>query len=285
MWNHLTTFKGRANESKMSTYIVDRGGRVIPTAKMTLWEEYPYYDDDRTRSDSSLYYKLRSSFQGPARKAGESFLILDPTNMYEKGRTAYQYLPGQRRVKLAPEIGFDTPDTSTGGITIYDETFMFNGSMDRYIFKLVGKKEMYIPYNCYKTSFGIKGEELCGPKHLNPNIVRWELHRVWVVEATLRPGKRHIYSKRYYYLDEDSWAISAAESYDSKGYLNKVNFSFQIPLYDVPAPFASFLASYNMISDNYSLYNWVGDDGYVRPGNPRPERAWTPESLASGVVR
>ncbi len=60
------------------------------------------------------------------------------------------YLPGQRRVKAAPDVAYDTPNPGTAGATTYDDAFMFNGAMDRYDFKLIGKKEMYVPYNAYK---------------------------------------------------------------------------------------------------------------------------------------
>ena len=30
---------------------------------------------------------------------------------------------------------------------------MFNGAMDRYDFKLIGKKEMVIPYNAYRFQY------------------------------------------------------------------------------------------------------------------------------------
>jgi len=49
--------------------------------------------------------------------------------------------------------------------------------------------------------------------------VRWELHRVWVVEADLKPGARHIYSERFYYLDEDSWNFALYDSFDQAGKL------------------------------------------------------------------
>ena len=89
--------------------------------------------------------------------------------------------------------------------TIYDDAAVFNGAMDRFDFKLVGKKEMYVPYSNYRLIYDAKPADMTTPGHLNPDYVRWELHRVWVVEATLKPDKRHIYSKRVFYLDEDSW--------------------------------------------------------------------------------
>ncbi|WP_279384482.1 DUF1329 domain-containing protein [Geotalea toluenoxydans] len=126
-------------------------------------------------------------------------------------------------MKLAPDLSFDTPCSIYGGQTTWDDLFLFSGSPERYNWKLVGKKEMYIPYNDYKMLYQSNHEkDVLKAKHLNPDLVRWELHRVWVVEATLKPGKRHLYSKRVFYLDEDSWRAAAADQYDGRGQLYRV---------------------------------------------------------------
>jgi hypothetical protein len=179
--------------------------------------------------------KIQYFYIAPPRNAGEAVIIFDPVDMYQKGRTAYQYLCGQRRVKLAPEIGFDTPVSTQSGVIVYDEAYLFNGSMERYHFKLIGKKEVYVPYNAYRATYMTKtANELLGPKHMNPDLVRWELHRVWVVEGTLRPGKRHIFHKRRLYIDEDSWAALASDNHDAHGNIYRVGLAFQVPSYDMP---------------------------------------------------
>jgi hypothetical protein len=102
-------------------------------------------------------------------------------------RRAWQYLPGQRRVKLAPDLAYDTPNSGSGGTSTYSDTFVFNGAMDRFDWKLVGKKEMYVPYNGYKLMYAKDIKPALTANHINPDFMRWELHRVWVVEATLKP--------------------------------------------------------------------------------------------------
>ena len=69
-------------------------------------------------------------------------MLVDPLDIGTKDRRAWSYLPGQRRVKVAPDLAYDTPNPGTAGATTFDDTFIFNGSMDRFDFKLVGKKEM-----------------------------------------------------------------------------------------------------------------------------------------------
>jgi hypothetical protein len=281
MWNHLTRFLGRSNDVKYSSYNVDANGRIILTEICKMFEELPFYDEDASRFDNKTYLKVRNVWSGPARKAGEAAYLFDPIDMYGSPRVVYQYLPGQRRIKLAPEIGYDTPSGATGGNSVYDETWMLNGPMDRYTWKLIGKKELYVPYNTYKATYLGKKEELFGPKHLNPDVVRWELHRMWVVEATLRPGKRHVYPKRMFYLDEDSWNALACENYDAHGTLFKANFGFMAPNYDVPAPASRFSVLYNLIAGNYVGTIWLGEGGYDRKTQVAPERDWAPSTLVS----
>ena len=285
MWNHLLRFVGRATDTKYESYVADSSGRLINIQQTLAWEEFPYYDEDQTRADSHLYWKVRVFYNGPPRKAGERLILLDPINMYEKGRVAYQYLPGQRRVKLAPEIGFDTPDSGTSGNDTYDESFLFNGSMERYNFKLIGKKEFYIPYNDYTAIYGIKRDDLFGPKHLNPDVIRWEMHRMWVVEATLKPGKRHMYPKRRFYVDEDSWIVLSCENFDARTNLFKVGFAYLTTSYDVPACSARFSSNYNLISGCYSGNIWPGLEGYSRPAKVRPYNEWTSQAMAGTGIR
>jgi hypothetical protein len=221
--------------------------------------------------------------------AGESIMFMDPLNPFEQSRIAYQYLPGQRRVKLAPQLAFDTPNPAASGTATMDDLTTFIGSMERYNFKLIGKKEMYVPYNAYRVDL-TTADEVFKPKHMNPDVLRWELHRVWVVEATLRQGKRHIYHKRRIYIDEDSWAGVCGENYDAHGKLYKVLYLLQIPRYDFPTPEATQQTVYDLTKGNYMSYPWRGiangGRGYFKLSNTRqPEKFWTPQSMAASGIR
>ncbi len=209
MWNHLVRFNGQSYESKYRNLNVDASGRATLATEGLSVQEYPFWDNSQSASET--FWKIKISYTGPARRAGEALMLIDPLDIGAKDRRAWIYLPGQRRTKVAPDLAHDTPNPGTAGATTFDDTFIFNGSMDRFDFKLVGKKEMIVPYNAYAAVYGAKQDDLLKPKHLNPDLVRWELHRVWVVEATLREGKRHVYSKRTFYLDEDSWAALASD--------------------------------------------------------------------------
>jgi hypothetical protein len=283
MWNHLVRFNGQAYEQKYRNLHVDASGRpTLATEGMSV-QEYPFWD--ASKNDADTYWRIKLTYTGPARRAGEALLIVDPLDIGQKDRRAWSYLPGQRRVRVAPDFSHDTPNPGTAGATTFDDTFIFNGSMDRFDFKLVGKKEMYVPYNAYRAVYQAKQDELLKPNHLNPDLVRWELHRVWVVEATLRPGKRHVYSKRVFYLDEDSWAALASDAYDARGQLYRAGFAYMAPSYDVPAPYTDMFSHYDLVARVYSLTGFSAETGGIRHKKPMPDREWTADALAGAGIR
>lgn len=166
----------------------------------------------------------------PARKKGEMVIVHEPLDQVQHDRKAWVYIPGTQRVKRAPNAGYDTP-IGPGGLLTADDTMGFNGAMNRYNWTLIGKREMYIPYHSYKFDEpGVDYDKLLPPKHMNPDYMRYELQRVWVVEATLKEGERHSYAKRRFYLAEDTWLIAATDAYDGRGELWRVGL--QNTLYD-----------------------------------------------------
>lgn len=283
MWNHLVRFNGLAFTVKYRNWNVDASGRPSLSTEGVIVQEYPYWDKEK--ASSGVYYKQRISYTGPARRAGESMMIIDPLDYTDKDRRAWLYLPGQRRVKVAPDLSHDTPNPGTAGSTTFDDVFLFNGSMDRFDFKLIGKREVFVPYNDYRMTYRATADELLKPKFINPDVVRWELHRVWVVEATLREGKRHVYSKRTFYLDEDSWAAVASDEYDARGQLYRAGFAYVTPSYDVPAPSATIHGLYDLVAGVYSLVGHSAETGGVRFGKALPDREWSPDALAGGGLR
>lgn len=283
MWNHLVRFNGQSYEAKYRNLNVDASGRPALATEGTSVQDFPFWDTARSNADT--YWRIKLTYTGPARRAGEALMIVDPLDIGNKDRRAWAYLPGQRRVKVAPDLSFDTPNPGTAGATTFDDTFIFNGSMDRFDFKLLGKKEMLVPYNAYTAVYQSKQDDLLQAKHLNPDLVRWELHRVWVVEATLREGKRHVYSKRRFYLDEDSWAALASDNYDARGQLYRSGFAYMTPSYDLPAPYSDMFGHYDFVSGVYSLTGYIAETGGLRHTKALSDREWTADSLAGSGVR
>lgn len=283
MWNHITSYQGDTLAMSYKAIYVDSSGKPTLTTGGNSVADFPYWY--ATQGDLSTIYRIKASYMEPARRAGEVILVVDPADYANSGRRAWSYLPGQRRVRVSPSVAFDTPNPSTGGASTYDDAFVFFGSMERFNFKLVGKQEMYVPYNTYKLSYHSTAADVFKPNHMNPDLVRWELHRVWVVEATLAEGKRHIYSKRRFYLDEDSWVALAADQYDGRGQLYRGSFAFPTASYDQPATLAQTYAGYDLVSGIYVLNFYFAETGGVKYISQLPERDWSPDSMAGSGLR
>nr|GFC65752.1 hypothetical protein [Tanacetum cinerariifolium] len=93
----------------------------------------------------------------------------------------------QRRVRRAPQVSYDGPGTAADGLRTSDNLDMYNGAPDRYDWKLIGKQEMYIASDSYKLDDPkLKYADIVRPGHINQDLARYELRRVWHVTATLK---------------------------------------------------------------------------------------------------
>ena len=232
IWNHNFRDLGGSVVRYSADFPVQSDGSFTVGKRIETVALASYMDSPEP--NRILYFM--NQITAPANAAGEVALVHEPINQVAEPRLAWQYNPGQRRVIRAPELAYDSPGIGADGLRTNDDLNGFNGSPDRYNWKLVGKKEMYVAYNNYKlTSKALKYSDIIKPNHVNPDHLRYELHRVWVVEATLKPGARHIYSKRVFYIDEDSWAVLHADQYDARGGLWRVREVYGVQLYDAPA--------------------------------------------------
>lgn len=282
MWNHLTRYMGQGRTSISDTYNVDASGNVTLAVRTKSLEDFPYYDAAKPAAD--VLWRLRHNYLAPARQAGWGIILVDHVNAATKGRRAWQYLPGQRRVKLAPDLAFDTPATQNAGAAFYDDVFMFNGSMERFDFNLVGKKELFVPYNTYKWGWTAPVKDILKPNMVNPDVMRWELHRVWVVEATLKAGARHGYSKRRFYLDEDTWYALLNENYDARGEVWRTAVMSLTPNYDALVPGGNTHVYHDF---NTGMYTHIGtvNEQKVEYLDPQPDSAFAPDALAGSGIR
>ena len=179
-------------------------------------------------------------------------------------RKAWVYKPGQRRVRRAPNVAFDNPGTAADGLRTSDQFDMYNGSPERYDWELVGKKEIYVPYNSYKLhSKELKYDDILSPLHMNPDHLRYELHRVWVVDAVLKPGSGHLYKRRTFYIDEDSWQILHVDQYDNRDQLWRVSEAHVINYYDVPVVWTTVEAHYDLQSGRYLAMGLNNEESFT----------------------
>jgi hypothetical protein len=250
IWNHLLRWRGAA--------VQRYPGQANPTASgqytmITIDEKalFAYSQPGGTTGNLSLYFLQEVT--GPARLAGEILLVHDTINQIKEPRAAWTYNPGQRRVRKAPNVAYDNPGTASDGLRTSDNLDLFNGAPDRYEWTLVGRKEMYVPYNSYKLHSDKLGyDDIIKPNHLNADHLRYELHRVWVVDAKLKAGTSHIYARRTFYIDEDSWQTLSVDHYDSRGQMWRVGESHPINYYEVPVLWSTLDAIYDLQSGRYT---------------------------------
>lgn len=285
LWNHMI----RHNEDsslEYDVYYVGSNGRAILSTTANTTSKYPMYTNPDQLVGDTPWLLLRINYTAPARRAGEILLVHEPGADYTqgKGRKAWQYLVGQRRVRLAPAVSFDTPNPAVAGTSTYDDFSLWNGSPERYDWTLLGKKEMIIPYSNHDFLFKHKVEDMLGEHFLKPEYIRWEKHRVWVVEANLKEGQRHLYAKRRYYIDEDSWAALAGEMYDGRGTLWRVQYAYPAKLYDRKSGYGACYGAYDLLQGIYNL-NAKPIPGKFQNGVTQGDKYFTPKGLARGGVR
>ncbi|MFS2124724.1 DUF1329 domain-containing protein [Pseudomonas sp. Pseusp97] len=279
VWNHIARYRGTFIVRRASEVAVQRNGdySLVTSQQEALFK---YYIQGKSFADlNNLLFYYLSFTKSPARLAGGAALVHETLDQVKEPRQAWGYNAGQRRVRRAPNLAYDTPIAAADGLRTADDTDMFNGSPDRYDWKLIGKKEMYIPYNNYKVSSPeVKYKDLLTPNHLNSKYTRYELHRVWVVEGTLKPGSRHIYSKRVLFLDEDSWGAAEVDQYDGRGELWRVSLAYLKNYYELPTTWTALDTFHDLQARRYHVQNLdneepstidfgqaVPDDSYFSP--------------------
>ncbi|MGB0468664.1 MAG: DUF1329 domain-containing protein, partial [Pontibacterium sp.] len=250
IWNHMTRYRGGALERTFVQVPVQANGSFTPV-KINEKMSWPNYLSGASKDkvqDNILFYFVQQ-VKAPARLTGNVLLVHETVNQITQPRQAWSYNAGQRRVRRAPQIAYDAPGTATDGQRTTDNFDMFNGAPDRYNWKLVGKQEMYIPYNSFKLADRkVKYDDILQQGHMNPALTRYELHRVWKVEATLKEGARHIYAKRTFYIDEDTWQVAVVDHYDGRGELWRVGEAHHFQYRDANVPWVAAEALYDLQS-------------------------------------
>jgi hypothetical protein len=285
IWNHLLSFRGESIRTDMSWYIVS-AGKVTLASAATLDQQNPYhYRDGSPEKFNGMIGVARLTTTGPPQRAGENLVVMEPLDQLKEQRRTWVYLVGQRRVRRVPINIYDTPSIITSGYGIADESYLFNGPLDRYDWKLVGKKEIIVPYNA-QAFHAQSPEAVLKRDHVNPDHLRWELHRVWVVEATLAAGKHHVMPKRRFYLDEDSWNALLSESWDDKGQLWHVGQAIPLLVPELPAVVAQSSVIYDLHKGVYTAAQILNGQPHMYQMVPRrPDSFFTPEALVSGGIR
>jgi len=280
IWNHLLRYRGDIASRKIAQAAPTRGGKYT---LVKFADEFNLLYSREGATEESLKNKIlffKQEVLAPARLAGGILLVHETLNQVQEHRSAWLYNPGQRRVRRAPNVAYDNPGTASDGMRTSDQFDMFNGAVDRYEWKLVGKKEIYVPYNSYKLhSDALKYKDILTPLHVNPDYLRYELHRVWVVDATLKSGARHIYKRRTFYVDEDSWQILLVDQYDNRDQLWRVSEGHVINYFEVPTLWTTLEVHTDLQAGRYLAIGLDNESTMYKFGIKRTNEDYTPAAL------
>ena len=97
--------------------------------------------------------------------------------------------------------------------------------------------------------------------------------------ATLRPGTSHIYSKRVFYIDEDSWAILATDKYDGRGELWRTAELHNENWYNVPMFFGTMEVHNDLQSGRYIAMGLRSEEKMIYEPLKRSSADYTPNNL------
>ena len=282
MWNMSMRYRGVATEFKGGNTLVS------PRRGSSDWISYVYDQTvylpwatkgSRKLSDTGTNRSHTSfSYVAPAALAGQAGVISDFVD--QAGTEAFYYFPGQRRVRRLPSYAYDAPQIGFENQYALDETQVFQGALDRFDWKLAGKRELLVPYNAFGVfDFRTKTADIAQADSINPRHRRYELHRVWVIEATVKSGVRHLAPKRTFYLDEDSWNAVLAEDYDAQGKLWKVREGFLIPVFETGSCDVVAFSQHNLVDGRYLFDFHAAGTGtdvrwYAEPTGPKMKSSY-----------
>jgi hypothetical protein len=285
IWNHLLRWRGEAWHVAIKGVQSTADGAHVTTGIASGDFQMPYYfKDGSAEKFDGQHWSVRIVNSGPPLRAGEG--IVSRQNVVGDKTQVWVYITGQRRMRKLPNGCCDTPTPNSAGVATFDQTDVFQGRLDRFDWKIVGKKEMLIPYNGNKL-LATPDAEAIAAHHLNPGAMRWELHRVWVIEATLAAGKRPTAPKRRYYLDEDTWIAALADHWDANGQLWQMGFANIVVMPDLPGTTSpQQFGFYDLISGAWYFDSALGDASEQFKLMPRyADSVFTPEGLMGDSIR
>lgn len=289
IWNHLVRWRGQATRQNAVQYQITASGQKVKISDIQIDYQYPYYFQDVTPekfyASGGAYFNGRLLTSAPAIRAGDAFtghVNVDPAR-----DEAWLYLTGQRRVRKLPNVCCDTPNPNIGGVGSFDETEAFTGRIDRFDWKLLGKKEIYVPYNNLRMYTAKSDADVLGDRHVKPEFMRWELHRMWVIEAALKAGQRHAAVRSRYYCDEDSGHCLLGERWDSKGQLWKMTWGATVPVGELPGLMMPQFGMIDLLAGTAFVagLNSAGGPAPIEVKKRWPETYFSSDALAGEGVR
>ncbi|MEH6389460.1 MAG: DUF1329 domain-containing protein [Pseudomonas profundi] len=287
IWNHITRLRGHSFERVVTQATPQVNGSFGIVRFVEQYALPAALSDYDAESMGNILYYFKQQVTDPSRLAGNVLLVHETVDQVETPRMAWIYNAGQRRVRRAPQVSYDGPGTAADGMRTSDNLDMFNGAPDRYDWELVGKRELFIPYNSYNLgSPEHEYSDIIKAGHINQDLTRYELHRVWEVVATVKPDQRHIYAKRHFFIDEDSWQAAHIDHYDSRGTLWRVAEAHALHRYKDQVPGYALETLYDLVAGRYLAMGMNNEESRDYNYSYRASsREFTPTALRQSGVR
>lgn len=261
IWNHILRYRGEEISFRSASATPQVSGSYNEVVN-----QYDYFIAYSRRGanladiDNKIFY-LKTDTLEPSNLAGTITLVHETLDQIRSPRMAWRYDAGSRRLRRSPNLAYETDLPNSSSLRAVDQKDMYNGAPNQYDWEIKGKREIYVPYNAYKLhDEQVRPDDVIRPQHINQKLARYELHRVWVVEATRRTGISHIYDRRVFYVDEDSWQVLATEEYDDEGNLWRVSEAHNISFYSEPVFWTTMEMTYDLKSRRYYIDGL--DEGY-----------------------
>jgi hypothetical protein len=269
IWNHILRYRGEEISFRSAAATPQTDGSYNPVvSQYDYFVAYSKKGATLADIDNKIFY-LKTETLSPSALAGTLTLVHETLDQIRSPRLAWRYDAGSRRLRRSPNLAYETDLPNASSLRSVDQKDMYNGAPNQYNWLLKGKREIYVPYNAYRLHDDrVRPDDVIRPRHINQELTRYELHRVWVVEATLRTGISHIYHRRVFYVDEDSWQILASEEYDAAGALWRVSEAHNISFYSEPVFWTTMEMTYDLKARRYYVDGL--NDGFpaydFRPG-------------------
>lgn len=283
IWNHNLRWRGIRVRRIEGSAAVTRNGRfqvILADQDFAFPYGAPPEADVAAKFDNILL-AAKTKTIAPALRSGEGQLVVETINQTRDPRKAWRYARSLRRIVRLPYFAYEVPPPGLDGLRTVDDFELFNGPPDRYDWTLHGKREILIPYNAYRLhSDQVTADQIVQASHPDPDLLRYELHRVWVVEGNLKDGARHVYSRRFFYVDEDSWQIAVSEAYDMDGALWRLMEAHALNYYQVPVMWATGYVHHDLRQQRYLIEGLDNGHSSFAFSDTADPREFSPNALS-----
>ncbi|MEQ1890501.1 MAG: DUF1329 domain-containing protein [Alphaproteobacteria bacterium] len=238
LWNFELMYRGFKTKGGAAATVSSKGGDFTIEAadEYYIWN---WSDPAITTTEGmgNMVFFVNRVTSSPPQLAGTMFLGHYTLDQVADAKHTWLYKPGERKVKRVTGNAYDAPANGSNGVRTIDMGIhVFSGAGDHYEWEQQGKSEKIIPYNTYRLSSpDLEYKDIIGKGHLNTELIRYELHRVWEIEGKLKAGMSHsIAHRRKFYFDEDTWMLLSTALYGPGGEMARVQEGFAINYYEHP---------------------------------------------------